>query len=192
VPKLHVPFFDPAAAEGSEDEKMAVFRRVRDEIRDRLVPALPSSRSPTAGRRPPASRSVVVVGELGLGEPEQPVGVELVAREVLEVEVLLAQELVAWLAHGSCGSSSAALETIVSCAAPSGWPASHQLASLLVEEALDLIATLTQPEKQRPVGRRLLHARGVLPPQPHQVSRAARVERLQARGSRSGCAAALA
>ena len=38
VPKLHVSFFDPAAAEGTDDEKMAVFRRVRDEIRDRLVP----------------------------------------------------------------------------------------------------------------------------------------------------------
>ena len=38
VPKLHVSFFDPAVAEGKDDEKMAVFRRVRDEIRDRLVP----------------------------------------------------------------------------------------------------------------------------------------------------------
>lgn len=38
VPKLHISFFDPAAAEGTDDEKMAVFRRVRDEIRDRLVP----------------------------------------------------------------------------------------------------------------------------------------------------------
>jgi arsenate reductase len=38
VPKLHISFFDPAAAEGTDEEKMAVFRRVRDEIRDRLVP----------------------------------------------------------------------------------------------------------------------------------------------------------
>ncbi len=38
VPKAHVSFFDPATAEGTEEEKMAVFRRVRDEIRDRLVP----------------------------------------------------------------------------------------------------------------------------------------------------------
>jgi arsenate reductase len=29
---LHWPFFDPAEAEGSQDEQMAVFRRVRDEI----------------------------------------------------------------------------------------------------------------------------------------------------------------
>ena len=38
IPKLHISFFDPAVAEGTDDEKMAVFRRVRDEIRDRLVP----------------------------------------------------------------------------------------------------------------------------------------------------------
>ncbi len=38
VPKLHLSFFDPAVAEGTDDEKMTVFRRVRDEIRDRLVP----------------------------------------------------------------------------------------------------------------------------------------------------------
>jgi arsenate reductase len=38
VEKAHMSFLDPAGAEGSDDEKMAVFRRVRDEIRDRLVP----------------------------------------------------------------------------------------------------------------------------------------------------------
>ncbi len=38
VPKLHLSFFDPAAAEGTEDERMTVFRQVRDEIRERLVP----------------------------------------------------------------------------------------------------------------------------------------------------------
>jgi len=40
VEKLHISFFDPAAAEGTDDEKMAVFRRVRDEIRERLVLAM--------------------------------------------------------------------------------------------------------------------------------------------------------
>ena len=40
VPKLHVSFFDPAQAEGSDDERMVVFRRVRDEIRDRLLPEI--------------------------------------------------------------------------------------------------------------------------------------------------------
>lgn len=34
--RLHWSFDDPAAAEGDEREKLAVFRRVRDEIRDRL------------------------------------------------------------------------------------------------------------------------------------------------------------
>ncbi len=42
VPKVHISFYDPAAAEGTENEKMAVFRRVRDEIRDRLVPEVRS------------------------------------------------------------------------------------------------------------------------------------------------------
>jgi len=37
VPQHHIPFFDPAEATGSEEEQLAVFRRVRDEIRDRLV-----------------------------------------------------------------------------------------------------------------------------------------------------------
>lgn len=40
VETVHIPFDDPADAEGSEEEKMAVFRRVRDEIRDRLVEAI--------------------------------------------------------------------------------------------------------------------------------------------------------
>jgi arsenate reductase len=42
VARIHVPFFDPAAAEGSDEERMGVFRRVRDEIRERLVPAVRS------------------------------------------------------------------------------------------------------------------------------------------------------
>jgi arsenate reductase len=37
VRKLHVSFLDPADVEGSEDERMSVFRRVRDEIRERLL-----------------------------------------------------------------------------------------------------------------------------------------------------------
>lgn len=40
VAKLHISFFDPALATGTDEERMAVFRRVRDEIRDRLVPEL--------------------------------------------------------------------------------------------------------------------------------------------------------
>jgi len=40
VPKLHISFFDPATAEGGDDEKLGVFRSVRDEIRERLVPEI--------------------------------------------------------------------------------------------------------------------------------------------------------
>jgi arsenate reductase len=40
VDQIHLPFDDPAEAGGPEAEKMAVFRRVRDEIRDRLVTAV--------------------------------------------------------------------------------------------------------------------------------------------------------
>ncbi len=42
VPKVHISFFDPAEAEGTQEERMAVFRRVRNEIRDRLVAELRS------------------------------------------------------------------------------------------------------------------------------------------------------
>jgi len=34
--KYHWPFDDPAKAEGDEDAQLAIFRRVRDEIRDRF------------------------------------------------------------------------------------------------------------------------------------------------------------
>ncbi len=33
---LHWPFYDPADAEGSEEEQLAVFRRVRDEIKSAI------------------------------------------------------------------------------------------------------------------------------------------------------------
>ncbi|MEQ1606572.1 MAG: arsenate reductase ArsC [Pyrinomonadaceae bacterium] len=35
--RIHWSFDDPAEAEGSDDDVLAVFRRVRDEIRDKLV-----------------------------------------------------------------------------------------------------------------------------------------------------------
>lgn len=34
---LHWPFEDPADAEGSEEEKLTVFRQVRDQIRERIA-----------------------------------------------------------------------------------------------------------------------------------------------------------
>lgn len=37
APHHHLPFNDPAEATGSEEERLEVFRRVRDEIRERLV-----------------------------------------------------------------------------------------------------------------------------------------------------------
>ena len=42
---LHWSFEDPSQAEGSEDERLAVFRRVRDEIRVRIERELVKSRS---------------------------------------------------------------------------------------------------------------------------------------------------
>ncbi len=38
--KLHIPFQDPARAEEGEEENLQRFRRVRDEMRSRLLPRL--------------------------------------------------------------------------------------------------------------------------------------------------------
>lgn len=46
--RLHWFFDDPSAAAGSDEEKLAVFRRVRDEIRDRIEAWL--SRTDASGR----------------------------------------------------------------------------------------------------------------------------------------------
>ncbi len=46
---LHLAFFDPAVAHGSEEARMVVFRRVRDQIRTRLLPEI-ARRKPGAGR----------------------------------------------------------------------------------------------------------------------------------------------
>ncbi len=40
--RAHIGFPDPAKAEGSEEERIAVFRRVRDDIRARVLPYLES------------------------------------------------------------------------------------------------------------------------------------------------------
>jgi arsenate reductase len=40
VEKTHVSFFDPALATGTEEERLAAFRRVRDDIRTRLLSIL--------------------------------------------------------------------------------------------------------------------------------------------------------
>lgn len=43
--RIHWSFDDPAEASGSEEEKLAVFRRVRDEIREKLQEFSQSSRA---------------------------------------------------------------------------------------------------------------------------------------------------
>jgi arsenate reductase (thioredoxin) len=40
VKKMHLGFADPGQARGSEDEIMAAFRQVRDEMREKLIPLL--------------------------------------------------------------------------------------------------------------------------------------------------------
>jgi arsenate reductase len=40
VRRLHLSFDDPSQAEGSDHERMVVFRRVRDEIGERLLPEI--------------------------------------------------------------------------------------------------------------------------------------------------------
>ena len=50
VNRYHWGFDDPAKAEGSEEEKLAVFRRVRDEMK-RVFEAYAAGRRDQAGRR---------------------------------------------------------------------------------------------------------------------------------------------
>ena len=44
---LHWPFDDPADATGTDDEKMVVFRRVRDEIKDTIQNYLTTGKGPS-------------------------------------------------------------------------------------------------------------------------------------------------
>ena len=44
VEQIHVSFSDPAEAQGSDDERMAVFRVVRDAIRNELLPEIKQRR----------------------------------------------------------------------------------------------------------------------------------------------------
>ncbi len=44
--RLHWPFEDPAAASGSDDEKLAAFRQVRDQIEARILAWLKAPDSP--------------------------------------------------------------------------------------------------------------------------------------------------
>jgi arsenate reductase len=42
VVQIHESFIDPARAEGSDEERLRVFRQVRDEIKERLLPIVAS------------------------------------------------------------------------------------------------------------------------------------------------------
>lgn len=48
--RLHWPTEDPASVDGSEQERLAAFRRVRDEIRDRIRSLLSAGTNPGEGR----------------------------------------------------------------------------------------------------------------------------------------------
>jgi arsenate reductase (thioredoxin) len=47
VETVHVSFPDPADAAGSEEERLAVYRAVRDAIRDRLLPVIEQRSTPS-------------------------------------------------------------------------------------------------------------------------------------------------
>ncbi len=44
--KVHIAFADPAAVQGDESARVAAFRRIRDEIRQRLLEHLQSAKVP--------------------------------------------------------------------------------------------------------------------------------------------------
>jgi len=50
--QIHVGFPDPADAVGTEEEVLAVYREVRDAIRDRLVPVVRSGAAGVVGESP--------------------------------------------------------------------------------------------------------------------------------------------
>jgi arsenate reductase (thioredoxin) len=46
VAELHLAFYDPVSATGNEEERLVVFRKVRDEIKDRLIPEIAARYEP--------------------------------------------------------------------------------------------------------------------------------------------------
>lgn len=62
--RLHWSFDDPAAARGSREEKMAVFRRVRDEIAERISQFVTGSPQQTAGVKACDERDDQAAGSL--------------------------------------------------------------------------------------------------------------------------------
>lgn len=59
VEQIHISFVDPVGAVGSDEERMAVFRAVRDEIRDRLVPEVKRRSSVIAASDEPESEGAI-------------------------------------------------------------------------------------------------------------------------------------
>ena len=53
----HIGFYDPAKAEGTEEERLAVFRQVRDEIRDRALSYLEEFATQSETRSSPSPKS---------------------------------------------------------------------------------------------------------------------------------------
>ena len=51
----HIGFYDPAQAEGTEEERLALFRQVRDAIRARILPFLQQFAAQKAGLPHPSS-----------------------------------------------------------------------------------------------------------------------------------------
>ena len=52
--RLHWPFDDPSAAQGSDEDKLEVFRRVRDEIREKIEHWLAEQPAPADNASKPA------------------------------------------------------------------------------------------------------------------------------------------
>ena len=55
--RLHWSFEDPSQAEGSEDERLAVFRRVRDEIRERIEREIMNEKQSRTSENAPQRKS---------------------------------------------------------------------------------------------------------------------------------------
>lgn len=67
----HIPFEDPAAAEGSDEEKLAAFRRVRDQIQARLRDFLAAAPwNATSRPRRGARRKATATSNFGAGRRE--------------------------------------------------------------------------------------------------------------------------
>jgi arsenate reductase len=65
--RMHWSFDDPSSARGSDEERLAVFRRVRDEIKARLATCLQHRRTATLSQAQYPGLSTIVEGRLPKG-----------------------------------------------------------------------------------------------------------------------------